>query len=161
MIAKEKIDIAKEFIDKGLKLQLEGKLDEAKLNYKMSIEMFPTAEAHTYLGWVFSLQKQFELAIKECQKAIELDRSFGNPYNDIGSYLIHLGKLDEAIPWFFKAINSLNYIPRHYPYYNLGRVYERKGEWLKAIEYYKEAFRLNPNYEIANQSQMRLVAMMN
>lgn len=161
MVAKDKLDIAKELIDKGLKLQLEGKLEEAKLNYRMSINLYPTAEAYTYLGWVYSLQNRFDQAIKECHKAIEIDKNYGNPYNDIGSYLIHQNKLDESIPWFFKAINAPNYIPRHYPYYNLGRVYERKGEWFKAIEYYKEAFRINSNYEIANQAQMRLIAMMN
>ena len=29
--------------------------------------------------------------------------TFGNPYNDIGAYLIAKGELDEAIEWLEKA----------------------------------------------------------
>ena len=32
-----------------------------------------------------------------------MDPDFGNPYNDIGAYLIEMGRLDEAIPWLEKA----------------------------------------------------------
>ena len=34
-------------------------------------------------------------AIEECYKAIDRDPDFGNPYNDIGAYLIEKGQLDK------------------------------------------------------------------
>jgi Flp pilus assembly protein TadD len=40
-----------------------------------------------------------EEAIAECHRAIEIDPDFGNPYNDIGAYLIERGDLRGAIPW--------------------------------------------------------------
>ena len=59
----------------------------------------PTAEAHTFLGWSLSFQGRLEEATAECLRAIEIDPDFGNPYNDIGVYLMQQGKLDDAIPW--------------------------------------------------------------
>src|SRR5881628_1104671 len=51
------------------------------------------------LGWTLSFQGRLEEATEECLRAIEIDPEFGNPYNDIGVYLMQRDRLDEAIPW--------------------------------------------------------------
>ena len=76
---------------------------------------------------------------------------FGNPYNDIGAYLIEKGEFDEAIPWFQKAIQAKRYESPAYPHLNLGRVYERKGNWTEAIDSYKKALALDPNYALGQK----------
>ena len=53
----------------------------------------------------------------------QVDQTFGNPYNDIGSYLVKKGEFDEAIEWLEKAKTAPRYEPRHFPYMNLGRIY--------------------------------------
>jgi len=156
-----KISLASEYFNKAYHLHLKGKIDGAIKNYKLSIELYPTAKAHTYLGWAYSLRGNFEAAIEECHVAIELDPGYGNPYNDLGSYLINLKKYDEAIEWLKKALEVPDYETRHYPFYNLGRVYERKGEWDIAMKYYAEALKVNPDYDIAKNALIRLTAMMN
>jgi tetratricopeptide (TPR) repeat protein len=161
MVAKNKISLATKYFNKAYDLHLRGKIDDAISNYKLSIENYPTAKAHTYLGWAYSLHANYEDAIEECKTAIELDPDFGNPYNDIGSYLISLGKLDEAILWLEKAIEAQDYDPRHFPYFNLGRIYERKGDWFTAMNYYEDALDVNPDYEIAKSAVLRLTAMLN
>src|SRR5256886_13648900 len=67
---------------------MEGDYDRAVELYQSSLELHPTAEAHTFLGWTYHFQGRVEEAIAECKRAIELDPEFGNPYNDIGAYLI-------------------------------------------------------------------------
>ena len=57
---------------------------------------------------------------------------FGNPYNDIGAYLIEKGQLDEAIGWLEKAKTAERYEPRHFPFMNLGRIYAAKGMVISA-----------------------------
>lgn len=156
-----KISLASEYFNKAYHLHLKGKIDGAIKNYKLSIELYPTAKAHTYLGWAYSLRGNFEEAIEECRVAIELDPDYGNPYNDLGSYLINLKKYDEAITWLEKALDVPDYETRHYPFYNLGRIYERKGEWGTAMKYYAEAIKVNPDYEVAKNALIRLTAMMN
>src|SRR5205807_1521416 len=71
--------------------QMQGDLEEAIELYKRSIDIFPTAEGHTFLGWTYSFQGRWDEAIEECLRAIEVDPTFGNPYNDIGAYLVEKG----------------------------------------------------------------------
>jgi len=138
-----------------------GNLDEAIRLYQASIAFHPTAEAHTFLGWTYSFAGRYEDAIDECKKAIDVDPDFGNPYNDIGSYLIHLGNLDAAIPWLEKAVIAKRYEPRHYPHCNLGRVYQAKGMLKKAAEEFERALDLEPNYAFARQALESLRAQLN
>src|SRR5207253_3118147 len=71
--------------------QIAGDLEGAIETYRRSIAMCPTAEAHTFLGWTYSFQGRLEEATAECLRAIEVDPDFGNPYNDIGVYLMQQG----------------------------------------------------------------------
>ena len=141
--------------------QMDGNLEEAISLYRKSLDLFPTAEAHTFLGWAYSFQGNYDLAIDECRKAIHLDPEFGNPYNDIGSYLIEKGKVDEAIPWLEKATSAKRYESYCFPHYNLGRVWEKKGDWVRALGAYEQALRDNPEYTLARRSLMRLKALLN
>ena len=125
--------------------QMAGELDRAIEVYQESIRVCPTAEAHTFLGWTYSFQGRLDEATAECHRAIEVDPEFGNPYNDIGVYLMQQEKLDEAIPWLEKAQQAKRYEPRHFPYINLGRVYLTQGMIQKALEEFRGALRLNPD----------------
>jgi Tfp pilus assembly protein PilF len=124
--------------------QIGGKLDRAIELYRHSIEMYPTAEAHTFLGWAISFQGDLTEATQECLRAIEIDSEFGNPYNDIGVYLMQQDKLDESIAWFEKAKQAKRYEPRQLPFMNLGRIYIRQGHWWKALSEFEGAVRLAP-----------------
>jgi Tfp pilus assembly protein PilF len=141
--------------------QMKGELEEAVELYKKSIEVHPTAEAYTFLGWTYSFMGRIEDAIEECHKAIAQDPDFGNPYNDIGAYLIEKGELDEAIIWFQKALLARRYESPAFPHLNLGRVYERKGQWTEAIDSYKKSLALNPNYALARKALGRLISSLN
>lgn len=141
--------------------QSRGELDQAISNYRQSLGIFPTSEAHTFLGWAYSFQGKYEKAITQCHKAIRTDPDFGNPYNDIGAYLITLGRLDEAIPWLQKAILAKRYETYYFPHFNLGRIWEQKGDWAHALQSYENAFKENPDYLLAVQAHRRLLARLN
>src|SRR5215813_11102778 len=113
--------------------QMRGDLDEAADLYKESIKAYPTAEAHTFLGWTYSFQGLTDEAIEECLLAIEVDPDFGNPYNDIGAYLIEKGEMVGAIEWLKRAMRSSRYESYYYPHFNLGRVYEARSQLFKAL----------------------------
>jgi tetratricopeptide (TPR) repeat protein len=153
--------IAREQFQKAYALQMAGDIPEAIGLYQRSIEIYPTAEAHTFLGWAYSFQKKYEEAIIECHKAIQVDPDFGNPYNDIGAYLIEKGKYRDAIPWFEKAIVAKRYDSYCYPHYNLGRIYELEAKWQKALECYVASAEMNPKYSLAIKACNRLKAMFN
>jgi tetratricopeptide (TPR) repeat protein len=138
-------ETAMELVNEAMQRQMAGELDDAIRLYKESISICPTADAHTYLGWTYSFQGKIHDAIAECEKAIQIDPDFGNPYNDIGVYLMQEQRLDEAIPWLEKAKQAKRYEPRHFPFLNLGRVYAAKGMINKALEEFRGALRLNPD----------------
>ena len=161
MTEEEARKIAFDIFRKAYDLQMAGELDTAIEEYKRSIEIYPTAEAHTFLGWTYSFQGRYEDAISECKEAIKVDPDFGNPYNDIGAYLIEKGRLDEAIPWFKKAMGAKRYDSYCYPHYNLGRVYEQKGNWKSALKCYEDSLKANPDYALAQRALNRLHGLMN
>ena len=140
---------AVELFEQAYEAQMRGELDEAAQLYLRSLEAYPTAEAHTFLGWTYSFQGRLDEAIEECKKAIAVDPSFGNPYNDIGAYLIQMGRYDEAIPWLERATQASRYEAPHFPRFNLGRAYVAKEMYSKALEEFREALRLNPGYAAA------------
>jgi Tfp pilus assembly protein PilF len=129
--------------------------------YRKSISLHPTAEAHTFLGWTFHFQGKIDEAIAECKLAIEVDPDFGNPYNDIGAYLIGRERYDEAIPWLEHAIQAKRYEPRHFPYFNLGRVYLAKGLINRARSLFQQALDVEPRYTIARQAIESIRRMVN
>ena len=141
--------------------QMRGELDEAVELYKRSLEAYPTAEAHTFLGWTYSFMGMTDEAIAECHRAIEVDPDFGNPYNDIGAYLVEKGEYYSAIPWLEKAKNARRYEAYFYPCFNLGRVYEAQRRTMDAIREYKAAVDLNPKYELAVKAFRRLQSTLN
>jgi Tfp pilus assembly protein PilF len=116
---------------------------EARDFYSRSIVAYPTPEAFTFRGWMYSLSGDFHRAIYECFEAIKLDPNFGNPFNDIGEYLIEQGKWEHAIPWFEKAIDAKRYFTPSYPYFNLGRAYEHLHDFAKAKASYARAHEIN------------------
>ncbi len=152
---------AEEYFLQAYEAQVKGDLDEAIGLYRKSIEAMPTAEAHTFLGWTYSFKGDYEAAIRECCNAIQVDPEFGNPYNDIGSYLIKLGRHEAAIPWLRKAMAATRYEPRHYPHVNLARVYVRQGKIHDAIAELRQALAIEPAYPPARTEFHRLVGMLN
>ena len=153
--------LAIEYFQRAYAHQMKGELEEAIELYKKSIAILPTAEAHTFLGWTYSFQGRYDDAIAECHRAIAVDPDFGNPYNDIGAYLIEQGALDEAIPWLEKATRAPRYESYCFPHCNLGRIYERKHQWKNAMECYRTWLEQNPGYTLAKASLRRLQARMN
>src|SRR3990172_8528137 len=123
-----------------------GDYERAVAVFRASIDAHPTAEAHTFLGWSLSYLGRIEEAIAQCKIAIGLDPEFGNPYNDIGVYLIDLGRPAEAIPWLQKAIASRRYCCYQYPHANLGRVLLEQGNVEEAKSSFERALEHDPQY---------------
>jgi Tfp pilus assembly protein PilF len=159
--ADDRITSAQELFQQAYELQLAQQYEQAISLYKQSIEVYPTAEAHTFLGWTYSFQDRLDEAIEECYRAIEVDPDFGNPYNDIGVYLMQQGRFVEALSWLEKAKQAPRYEPRHFPYLNSGRIYMARGEWLKALKEFEQAVKIMPDDRVARQALAELRGRLN
>ncbi len=150
-----------EHFARGYELQMQGRLRDALAAYRQSLALHPTAEAMTFYGWALSFMGRVEDAIEACHKAIAIDPDFGNPYNDIGAYLLQLGRPLEAIPWLEKAKQAPRYESRQFPWCNLGAAYEALGRLPEAMEQYRGALAIEPDYDHARHRLFQLLGRIN
>lgn len=152
---------ANQLFHEAYEAQLANDYERAIELYKRSIEMYPTAEAHTFLGWVYSFQDRYDEAIEECLKAIRVDETLGNPYNDIGSYLLAKGDSYGSVRWFKRALLAPRYESYAFPHFNLGKVYENRRQFLDAARHYGLALKQKPNFREAAVALRRMQSRLN
>lgn len=157
----ERLSKATALWKQGYALQMEGRLDQAVTAYQASIEVLPTAEAHTFLGWTYSFMDHLGEAIEECKKAIAIDPEFGNPWNDIGAYLIQLGEPAQAIPFLERALTARRYETYQFAHVNIGRAHLLLGRFEEAAVAFRRALEIEPTYEPARDALIRLIARFN
>lgn len=80
---------------------------EAIIAYQKAIELRPHAQSYAGLGACYYELGQYEQAIPNLQKAIELDPGLGEAYATMGQVYVRLGQCDRAVPMFQQAL-SLN-----------------------------------------------------
>ena len=108
------------------------------------LDKHPVAELFNLRGIVYSSLKQYEKAIENYNKAIELKPDYALAYNARG--IAYAGLKD-----FEKAIEDLNKTIQLEPdgahaYNNRGNVYGRLKEYQKAIEDCTKAIQINPGH---------------
>jgi tetratricopeptide (TPR) repeat protein len=152
---------AKQLFHQAYEAQLAHNYEQAIELYRRSIETYPTAEAHTFLGWVYSFQDRYDEAIEECLEAIRVDETLGNPYNDIGSYLMAKGDAYGCVRWFRRALFAPRYESYAFPHFNLGRVFEMRRRYLEAARHYSLALEEQPGFSEAAKALRRMQALLN
>ena len=152
---------AKQLFQEALQAQQAESYEEAIELYQRSIHTYPTAEAHTFLGWVYSLQRRYDEAIEECLEAIRVDETLGNPYNDIGSYLLAKGDAYSSVRWFKRALYAPRYESYAFPHFNLGRIYEMRKRYLDAAKHYGKALEQRRDFNEAAAGLHRMQSLLN
>lgn len=152
---------ARRVFRQGYRAQQSGDYELAVNLYIKSVALSPTAEVHILLGSAFRILGKTEQALAECKRAVEIDPECGEGDNDIGECLFDLQRLDEAIPWFERAIKAKRFKARHLAYFNLGRVYIAKGLLDRACECFQQALDIEPRYALARQCLESLRRLLN
>lgn len=152
---------AEEFRALGRQRQEAGDVEDAAAFFQMSVDLYPTAEAHTFLGHTLASRGQWEEAISQCEQAIALNPTLGNPYNDIGVYLIEMNRLPEALSYLDRALAAPDYDCRNYPHYHRGRILERMGRFGEARDAFASAVAIDPDWEPARVSLIRVLGWLN
>jgi len=150
-----------ELINKAKKNHLNGDLEVAIAQYTTLLSRHATSELYCLLGWAYCLSGNFTDAINQCRYAIELDSNYGSAYNDLACYLTYKKRYDAAIPWLEKAIQLESYSEKYLSYFNLGRIYEKKGMWLHAKNNYEYSQSLMPDYDKARIALNRIYSYLN
>ncbi len=144
-------------VEQGRAALAQGDLSAASYYFAHSLEWDDTLEARVGKAQAFSVEGKLDLAVAECKKAIALDPKQGQPYNDLGVYLMQGGQDDEAVDWLYQAIDAPHMDQRHFPHYNLGRIYERKAMLGQAVEAYEAAILAQPDFASASGALARVL----
>lgn len=119
-----------------------NRFEDAEKVYLQSVAVAPDFGAtHSGLGYVYSRLGKYDEALKYFQKAIETNKpAIAADYFNLGSTYINLKKNDEAEKALLKAIElEPSYGPAHY---NLGWIYDGRGQKELAAKYYRKAAEL-------------------
>jgi adenylate cyclase len=101
---------------------------------------------YTALGSSYMGKRDYENAVKEAQKAINLAPGAAFPYHNLASVLLFSGKSHESIDYFNKAIR-IDPFPSPNRYFELGFAYFLTGDYEKAVSVSKKACALAPDSE--------------
>ena len=116
------------------------------LCYSEAWGLFDKARAgvHFKKGVSYQEKGQWDKAIAEYNKAIELNPEYSKAYNNRGLAYADKGQYDQAISDYTKAIELSPKLAE--AYYNRGIAYRHKGHYDQAISDYTKAIELNPEY---------------
>lgn len=145
------VERARALWKEGAGLHLEQKYETAIARYRRALRLDPTARTHTYLAWSLSKLGRFDEAVDHCRRAIELNPDYPNAYNDLGAYLIELGRPGEAITWLRRAAGFSNYCCPHYVHYQLGRALLLQARVTEARRELETSLSIRPNYGLAKR----------
>jgi len=106
------------------------------------------SHAHGLLGWLYTLQRQHDKGITECEEAVRLEPNAADAHYYLSLALKYAGRAEESIAMCKEAMR-LNPIPASYYYHNLTTLYCLTGQYKEAIAAGKKAVDLEPNNMIA------------
>jgi tetratricopeptide (TPR) repeat protein len=99
--------------------------------------------SHIAMGLIYRMKGQWEKAIAEGKKALDLEPNGAEMHWHLAAFLMQGGRTEEAIPLFEKALR-LNPFPQSFYYDGLGKAYFNVGRYDEAIGVCKKALKRNP-----------------
>jgi adenylate cyclase len=97
------------------------------------------------LGEVYLWKKQHERAIAELEKAIALNPNAADQLAELGNILTWAGRPEEGMGWVQKAMRLNPIFPVWY-LWALGHAYFLMNQREEAVEVFKRAINVNPNF---------------
>lgn len=108
------------------------------------------------LALVYSFQRQWEKAIAQAKRGIELNPGMANPH--LGSALMYAGRYEESIEWLKRALRLDPKGPAFY-FLFLGNNYRCLERYEEAIAYMNKAIDRQPDYFIPHLQLAAIYAL--
>ncbi|WP_339071662.1 tetratricopeptide repeat protein [Chitinophaga sp. 180180018-3] len=125
-----------------------GNLTAAENLYQTAAYTDNDADSWARLGNFYYRQQRWQDAITQYQKAISLNDEEPVYYDNLGLAYIALDKQDEAIEAFQKAADLSENEPNGQYLNQLGKLYYDRNDYTKAVEYFIEASRKEPQEKV-------------
>jgi tetratricopeptide (TPR) repeat protein len=109
------------------------------------VTKYPQDErAHLILGNAYFGQQQYDKAIEEMKKAIEINPEYSPAYNSLGYAYRPVGNYAEAEKAFKKYIDLVPSDPN--PYDSYAELLMKTGQFDQSIEQYRKALSIDPHF---------------
>ncbi len=132
-----------------------NRLDDSEKFFRATIRLSPRlAEAYKGLGNVLYLKEDYEQAMKNFEKALDLDKRDISTLNSLGLALVRQGKIKEGIQKYKIALKLDAFDAR--VLFNLGYAYEKLGDMQNASYYYQQALVYQPDFDKAQRGIDRI-----
>jgi len=109
------------------------------------------ANEHYEAGNGYTKSENWNLAIEEYSKTVEILPGIAQTYNSRAFAYAQKGQFDEALADLNTAIKLKPDNPK--PYFNRGIIYGQRKSWDKAIADYSKVLEINPNHIKARKAR--------
>jgi Flp pilus assembly protein TadD len=134
----------------GATLEQLGRADQAAIEYRESLRRAPESSAtHANLGRALLAMGRPDEAAGELREALRLEPALPTAQYLLGTALAERGRLEEAVRAFQTALQDPALARTPEVHNDLGVVFGRLGRPADAVIQFREALRLNPNFEAA------------
>lgn len=110
--------------------------NQAANYYRRAAEIAPSPQLYNYLGNALIYQGYYSKAIKQFQKAIELDPNYASAHRNMGITYYYMNRLKDSIASQQRAIALNPNSPESY--FFIAQSYDKAGSPQQAISYYKQ-----------------------
>ena len=141
---------SQELMMKAADALAEDDMHEAERLFLLAVE----ADSSNYLafynlGLLASGQEKLEIARTYLEKALSLKKDDVDILTALGTVHLKAGGVVEAEKLFQKALKIGE---NEVLYNNLGTIFFRRKDYLKAKEFYRKALDINPDYQVAREN---------
>lgn len=124
---------------------------------EQEVDSHPTFLGKIRLSDVYHEIKQVEKAFSSAKQAIALNPKDWEGYQNAGSALVELNRLDEARKYLANAL-KLSPVYPEMVYTSLGELENRRGNLWVSIEWFDKALSINPSFQPARQYRQNVMA---
>jgi len=128
--------------------QKEDKKTEEALKKSLTLNK-DDMDSQLFLANLLFRQKRYDEALREYEKAIQINKYSTVAWNNAGWSHYYGGRLDQAIKAFGESKRINPYFVE--PYYALGLIYAKKGDLVMAKGQFRTAIDISPYYSHSNE----------
>jgi adenylate cyclase len=127
--------------------------ESIKLGFKYGQKAIELDDAldysHIVMGSIYLGKRQFKKAVAESERAVELNPNGADAYVLLAGAVGCSGRWEESLEYAKRSMR-LDPLPSLINFWILGRAHFMTGQYDKAIETFKKALQINPNYMLAH-----------
>ena len=130
-------------------------MEQSRKGYYMealeSINKAITLDAEMYQyynlrGLIYHAAGEYDLALADLHKVLEINPYYTDAHNNLGATLMEMGQVDEAQNEFEQVLRDPAYQFKEKAYYNLGNLYYSQEKLTLAVEQFRKAIAIHPDY---------------